>query len=122
MEHRLSFADAIIHSDGILEIITDAHIELSEQNVDEIQSLMHDHTEGSCNLLLNFRNSCSLAFGAIQALRQLKETCAIATLNRSNVSGKVSELIIPKDHSHPVNAFDDYHQALDWLRNYTDAN
>lgn len=122
MEHRLSFADAIIHSDGILEIITDADMELSETDVKEIQSMVHDQTEASCGILLNNKNSFSLAFEAIQALRKMQNTYAIATLDRSDIGCKMWKLIVPKDSRYLVNTFADRDKALDWLRSQSDAS
>ncbi len=122
MEHRLSFADAIIHPDGILEITTDADIELSETDVEDIQSMVHEHMGESCGILLNNKNSFSLAFGAIQALRQMQNTHAVATLDRSDIGCKMWTLIVPKDGRYLVSTFADRNKALDWLRCQSDAS
>lgn len=117
----LSFADVSWHDLDIIEVCPHEDIEISAENMDELQTLISAHP-GSMLLLVNRCHEYSYSFEAIRQIRALKNVKALALLfNNIHLSNSyiVRTIRGAKGHcKYPFETFLNKDDAIKWLRSY----
>ena len=117
MSESLSFADVYKHEQYIIEVCPHADIEISAENLDELQSLINANP-GSMLLLVNRSHEYSYSFAALQHIRALENVKALALLFNNLSESYIAKVIQgnKENRNYPIEAFLNKDDALKWLR------
>jgi len=119
MSDSLSFADIYKHDRDILEVCPHDEIEISADNMDELQSMINANP-GAMLLMINRCHEYSYSFGALQHIRALKNIKALALLFSNLSESYIAQVIRGnKDRSdYPIETFLDKEDAIKWLSSH----
>ncbi len=117
-EHRLSFCTIFRVEDRIDEIITDADVEITIEQVNELQDYFSKVHDGEYAALVNRKNPYTYTFEAQRALGKHPGLIAIAmVVQTDSAKGTAEYLLKPRSNMSSIaSIFDSRDEALAWLR------
>jgi len=113
--YQLHFGSFIHHDNGILELIVDKDIEISEAMVNELFDLIKNIEPKIEMCLVNRKNSYSYSFKANLMLASSNLARYVAVLKHGRLPWPINGLFTPKFYR--LGFFDNYEDATSWLLN-----
>jgi len=122
MKHKLSFCTINMLGDAIAEVIVNGEFEISLEMVEELEAFYTEHFTKPFGVLINKINHYHYAFEAKLSIGSHEHLKAIAVVNYSEKSKKVTEDIaqVRKMDGWNLQSFSGldlgWQQAHDWLK------
>ena len=110
---RISYADVIVHGNGIVEVIVDEGVEVSARDMHELHDYMQGLTPPAHGLFANRKNSYSFTFSAYASFKELVGITAIAEVTHGKLRNRVLKALWPSFAR--LQFFDTEQEALEWL-------
>ena len=119
---KLSFCDIKAIAPHVCEVTVYHAVEIDDDMVDEYHGFLTKHQDETKGLLINKKNDYTYTFSAQTRLLDLPHVKAIAVVVYRQSSRIITELISRTPRRNPWNLkiFDDYDEAVDWLRSEVD--
>lgn len=116
--YLLSFGEASILQDNIIEIIVNEDVEIGLDMVSEFQELVKNQLKTPCAILMNKVNAYSYAFEAFECIACMESLKLVAVVSYSKTSDAISSYLIGRlnETNTDVEIFSDRESALSWLQ------
>jgi hypothetical protein len=122
MKHKLSFCTVNMLSDAVAEVIVNSGLEISLEMAEELEAFFNEHFTQPFGVLINKINHYHYAFEAKLSIGSHEHLKAIAVVNYSDKSEKVTDDIanVRKIDGWNLQSFSGldlgWQQAHDWLK------
>lgn len=114
--HQVSFGTVHFHDDGIVEVIADEGVEVTQKETDEFHRLLEETVSRTCGILINRKHKVSHTFEAMQEIGTSPRITAIAILTYSDTSKLAAEsLKAVARRNCEIETFTSKPGALQWL-------
>lgn len=119
---QLSFGRLVFHSENISEVIVNAGVELTLDEIEEFhRALIDRHKAHPFGAIINRINDYSYSFEAQLKIGDLDNLKAVAAIYYSSIGKLSSETVQDiKKSAFNMKLFDNYEMGLDWLRTQLD--